>query len=181
MSRDGLLILTLGDSAKLWEIATGRLLARWDASAGYFSPDSRLVATTDGSRNDPSVQVRDARTGAQVATLRSGIPTNLTFAADSRLLAIAVGGVKGSSAVSLWEPHTGHEVSHLRDPESDIASASLDPGGRWLISRSRGVGSELVRVHSWEQFAPIDDLLQAPARWSLGDFSGAEVSQFLHQ
>jgi dipeptidyl aminopeptidase/acylaminoacyl peptidase len=121
-----------GDSVRLWEVATGRLIHRL-ADPGKrvfalaFSPDSRFVATAG---LDKVVRLWEVATGEVVhqSPAQAGILTTLAFSADtSRLVS---GGTDRSATVWEAEPLlrstlAGRELTEteLDDLWTDLASA----------------------------------------------------------
>jgi WD40 repeat protein len=93
-------------SLNVWDTASGRphfaLTGHEDFSLlAAFSPTGRHLATADWAnpRWNGVVQLRDARTGAGVATLRATRVSSLAYSHDGRRL--ATGGEDG--AVTVWE------------------------------------------------------------------------------
>jgi WD40 repeat protein len=188
LSPDGRLLMARGDGVAVWDLATGRQLARWTASAGAFSNDSRLVATVNISRNDRVAHVWDANSGREVSSVQGHIGRIevATFSQDDgRLVTIGSEGkttlTGGECSVRLWEPTTGRVVGQLRDAEGGIVFAVGIAGGRWLITESEGEGGNRLRVHPWEQFAPIDDVLASAHSLVARELDGYERARFLHE
>jgi WD40 repeat protein len=188
LSADGRLLMSRGDRLNVWDTATGQHLAGWDASSGNFSPDGRLVTTVRTTTNDSVAHVWNALTGREVAALRghTGTANWATFSSDGRWV-VTVGSegstvvTGGEGSVRLWDSSTGREISRLRDPEGGVVSAALAVGGRWLLTRSRGEGGDRIRIHSWEQFAPIDEVLAVARGLVARELDGWERAQFIHE
>lgn len=99
----GTLALNAGVTTRLYDVATRTERVAWKVKYCYlprlaFSPDGRLVATTD---NGTGVHLWDVATGVRRTTLRAGrerrVP--LAFAPDG--LTVAAGGANGS--VAIWD------------------------------------------------------------------------------
>jgi WD40 repeat protein len=127
----------------VWEAATGRLLRRWPAHAGSvqsvaIDPAGRWIAS--GGRNDQSVCVWDADTGARRHELRG--PASLTCVAfhpdGTRLAAVGYAGT-----VHLWDSATGQDILTLRGTDRHVfegraadVQVAFSPDGTRLTANS---------------------------------------------
>jgi WD40 repeat protein len=82
-----------GDTACLWDAATGRKMFTWQGSPdeetiyGTFSPDGKRFAI--GNFHARSLKIWDTISGLEVANLESGFtPSRLSFSPDGRCLAV---------------------------------------------------------------------------------------------
>jgi WD40 repeat protein/tRNA A-37 threonylcarbamoyl transferase component Bud32 len=139
--------------ARLWDAATGRLIASWEPDRGpkgqttrnygqftpynaAFSSDGRLVATTFGLYPDCVAEVRDAVTGKKVARLHGHRqPVGwVAFSPDSRLVATA--SLDGTAC--LWAAGTGKRLHTLRGSPCAVIFAAFSPDGRRLLTLGSG-------------------------------------------
>jgi WD40 repeat protein len=159
-SPDGRLLATGTTSMVcLWEVATGRELARLAIPGGckslLFCPDSRLLATAVGRivysfpeipgiiKSERTVKVWDTATGKEVASLMHDNPVSwVYFSPVGRLLATLSGGFpkfspRGSSdsLLSLWQVDTGKKVASLVDPS--IYAVNFQADGKHLVTWSK--------------------------------------------
>jgi WD40 repeat protein len=124
-SRDG--------TAKLWELATGKLRAtlKHDAKVHTlaFSADSRTLAT--GSE-DFTARLWNVETGDLLATLpQKGTVWSLAFSPDGRLVA---SGSDNEKAVNVWDT-SGNLIQKLSDARYPVA---FSPDGRTLATAKWG-------------------------------------------
>jgi WD40 repeat protein len=97
------LALNAGTTVRLYDVKTLAERVAWKVKYSYhprlaFSPDGRLLATTDSSTG---VHLWDAATGARKATLRAGRERRVPVAFAPDGLTIAAGG--GNGSVALWD------------------------------------------------------------------------------
>jgi WD40 repeat protein len=132
----------MADRIALYDARTGRVLRRWNDSGlpgrGYeslaFSPDGRLLATSDGT----AVRLWEEATGGEVSRFQGhrGEVRALRFSGDGRRLASA----GEDSTVLLWDV-TGS--AGARVPEPCWADLGSDNAGRawravWALAGSPG-------------------------------------------
>jgi hypothetical protein len=113
---------TSGHSVRLLELPSLRVRAEMTGTGGpvAFSPDGRLLATTDGEDHITIWSVNTARrvAGVPAANLEWGW---LAFTPDSRRLIVAVdnlpttGLVARQLEISVWDPTGGQEVLRILD------------------------------------------------------------------
>ena len=127
---------SMDNSARLWDIATGNELKRFDGATALtdvvmFSPDKEHVLTV---AHDRKVRIWDQHTGDVTLTLPYVIPgvtrfgaSGVQFGHDGRtILGLSVGGA------SVWDASTGKELRRI------------DAGGRGFISAELAEGDKLV-------------------------------------
>jgi WD40 repeat protein/serine/threonine protein kinase/predicted negative regulator of RcsB-dependent stress response len=125
------------DSALVWDVASGRELARLTGSTVQFSPDGKLFAA--GSRN--TVRLWDAATWQQVALLgghTAGVSC-LAFTPDGQTL--ATGDWDGT--LRLWDVARKRQVAGRRVHTAILTCMAFSPDGRRLVTSG---GDSIVRL-----------------------------------
>jgi WD40 repeat protein len=129
---------TEDNSARLWEVSTGRLIAALDLkSAAYlarFSPDGRKLLTCSGNGTNHVVSIWDSQSGRpSLAPLRHG--TNLataSFSADGTKIVTATVG----KAVRVWDALQGAPLTPPLEHQDMVLCAEFSPDGRKVASGS---------------------------------------------
>jgi WD40 repeat protein len=137
-SRDG--------TARLWEVATGRAVARLEHGDGIgsidFDPDSKLVATAS---HDRTARVWSVTTGEELARMPHPERVHgVAFGHGGALLATAC----EDGVLRLWEPKTGRLLQNFRqggvmrsvafNPEGGLLAVGGDSSIRlWRVSREQ--------------------------------------------
>ncbi len=163
-SPDGKLLLTAGWDyvVRLWDPATGMGLRQVNLAAlrgggpgGYslgvaFSPDGRLLATTD-----PGVMLWRVDDGKAWRRLSAGERESdggpVAFSPDGRLVA-ARGGGRDNGTVQMWEVASGREVTALRGGAGCLTGIAFSPDGRLIATGSLGnpTGGVAGKLVVWE-------------------------------
>jgi WD40 repeat protein len=140
---------TRAPTARLWDAASGKLIARWQPSlpAGGscslvsplevgFSPDSRRLAITFGLYPDGFPTIHDADTGKELAVLKGHrLPVvSVVFSPDSRIIATA----SLDETACLWEAETGKLLHTLKGHPCGVVFASFSPDGTRLLTLGDG-------------------------------------------
>lgn len=143
LSFDGRVVVRYGKKGVLWETGTGRLIAEltppkernvlipWYADlrleGAWFSPDSKVVATTDSLN---SIELWDADTGRLRSFLQGhgSIIYTVTFSSDGRLLASA----SRDGTARLWDVETGRLLATLRSGDEIARRVKFNQAGTML-------------------------------------------------
>jgi len=144
ISSDGRVVVRYGGKkGYLWEAGTGRLIAelkppeKRDVIIPYyadlkldgasFSPDSKVVATTDTMN---SIELWDTDTGRLRAFLQGHVSTvyTLAFSADSRLLASA----SRDGTARVWDVETGRLLATSKAGKEIARRVAFNPAGTLL-------------------------------------------------
>jgi WD40 repeat protein/serine/threonine protein kinase/DNA-binding SARP family transcriptional activator len=155
-SADGKTLVTGGTEVSLWDIATGRRIADFNAggymSEASLSPDGTMLATAgDGGR----VIIWDVEERMRITELKAdeNFASTARFSPDGKLL--ATGGVDGNAI--LWNTKTWQRVGRplgghagfvitvdFDEDGGTLASSSTDGNVRlWDVASGRQVGSGL--------------------------------------
>jgi WD40 repeat protein len=136
-----------GNAARLWDAATGKVLAEWMPDVGdqfigvgtfnaSFSPDGRRVATTFGTYPDCSVGVHETAQGKELWRLKGHrYPVvAVTFSPDGKLLATA----SLDETVRLWNADKGDLVRTLKGHTCDVVGVGFSPDGKQVLTHGAG-------------------------------------------
>jgi WD40 repeat protein len=126
-------------SLKVWDTATGRTRFALGGREGFsllaaFSPGGQHLATVDWASPEWSgeVQIRDARTGARLATLRNSAEIcSLAYSPDGKRL--AMGGREGT--VTVWEMASSSTALSLKGKD-EVLRVAFSPDRRKLAACS---------------------------------------------
>ena len=167
-SKDGALVMTLGEPVRIWATETGEKKAEFHASDAAFSPDGHLAVGVDGV-----ARIFDTSSGKVVSEVTRSV-ASAGFSPDGNWLITTSGGTIG-----FWDAHTGKKLQELFTTHQRVVSAQLASGSRWLEVRFKVEGGERVRIYPWERFVPMEKLLSlvpvlAPGA-KIGDMSKGEL------
>jgi WD40 repeat protein len=191
-----------GGSACVWEVPTGKQVAPCFKHSGVvaavgqpdiaFSPDSKLLATTDGTKK--AAYLWNIAEGHQVAQLDLPAPGQLVaFSPDGKQLATASGKV-----AQIWDLQSRHQVARM-EHDNDIYKVTFSPDSQYLATASADgtarvwdaqSGKEVLRLRHDDvltdlAFSPDGKRLataskDASARvWSVRN--GQQVARFDHE
>ena len=106
-----------------------------------FSPDGRLVASTDASGRT-EIQAADGSRAPVTLAGRTRL-ADMAFSADGRLLATAA-SLAGAATVRLWDVRSGRALGAPATGYGAVAAFSAD--GRWLATESATGSAAIFRV-----------------------------------
>ncbi|HXJ63439.1 MAG TPA: WD40 repeat domain-containing protein, partial [Actinomycetota bacterium] len=153
-SPDGSMLATTGDDGwlKVWNAATGKLLARQageaDAWGPSFGDDGRLVSAAWGGVNgDGSVQVLDLTTDGVVSRIPVSEPIDTALSPDGRHVAVATISA-GDEVGTVFDVDTGDEAFDLAGP--NCCAYPLFRGVSWSPDGRRIAGTSEGAVRVWD-------------------------------
>jgi WD40 repeat protein len=151
--------------ARLWEVATGKLLKmvqghKDSVYAVRLSPDRKLLAT---GGYDGLILLWDVDTGKELQRLEghSGAVFELAFRPDGKILASA----SGDRTVKLWDVAKGVRLDTLKEATKELYTLAFHPSGKQVAAA--GVDN---RIRIWQ----VSDDAQEGTNPLL-------VSQFAHE
>ncbi|MGB9878124.1 MAG: protein kinase domain-containing protein [bacterium] len=190
-SPDGSLLASAsGNSAKVWRVKNGQLLAtfpyrRWIRSVA-FSPDGKLLAFCGG---DNAVVIVELVNEEVIRELKVDFRPlrSVAFSPDGSLIASSGGG---DNVVRIWRVDDGSLVRELKGHSGQVWRVTFSPDGELLASASddktikiwKVSGGKLLQTLAWHQsyvlaldFSPDGKLLASGGAdtqvmiWEIGD------------
>ena len=138
-----------GEGGVAVEIATGRILARFELSGGgpemALSHNGRFMAVGSTVRE---IQLWDLEKGEKIHSLRghvSGI-RGLAFSPDGRTLATC-----GDQRLKLWNVETGSELMVLAHSVMEIGNPMFSSDGRTLVANAADGFLRVWRLPEWDR------------------------------
>ena len=131
-SPDGLSVLTasVDGTARIWEVASGRELQRFDGvSFAAFSPDGRSVVTASGG----TARILDVASGHELQqfTGHTGEVMSAAFSPDGRSVVTA----SKDATARIWDVASGRELHQFTGrADLELASAAFSPDGRSVVT-----------------------------------------------
>jgi WD40 repeat protein/serine/threonine protein kinase len=149
----------IADTLKIWDVASGDELLRFDGvtsgsfpygNAVAFSPDGRCVAVP---RADYRVALFDAHDGHLIRDLagHSAEVNVVAFAPDGRRLATA----GDDRTIRLWDPDTGEEMFNLRGHKRGVSWIAWSSDGRRMLTTST---DRTARI--WDSGSLTDEVIR---------------------
>jgi WD40 repeat protein len=169
-SRDGKVLATGSDDSrehqtiKLWDPASGRLLAGWKAhtatvSSLAFSPDGRVLASgslDSGQEGNPNVILWDANSRRWLANLEghTGLVRSVAFSPDGRWLATA----SDDTTARLWDVARKTTRAVLAGHTKNLTCVAFSPDGKTLASASNDATVRLWDVATGRDLSTLRDV-----------------------
>jgi WD40 repeat protein len=140
-SRDGRRLYTgirLAGDVRVWDTATGQLLATWP---GHTSSLFGIITSPDGTRlatssRDGEARVWDAESGAELLVLRghTGDIGGIDFSPDGTMIATA----SYDRTVRVWDARSGQVMKIIPAEESPVSVAFTADGSHLIVSNIGG-------------------------------------------
>lgn len=126
------------NSARLWDLATGKQIRRFEGHEGYvhtvqFSPDGKRILT---AARDSTARVWDVETGQELFVF-SGVTYLPPAAALSPDGGTILGLVAGGNRVKLWDAKTGKEKCQIESGSKGFLDcAEFSPNANVVLTAS---------------------------------------------
>lgn len=151
ISPDGKRIVTasMEETAKVWEIQTGRLLLSLPGHYADFSPDGKRIATVLA---DGKVKVWDADSGNELH-LEGQVDaiTSVMFSPDGGSLVTITNG----NLPRIWNLETGEEVMRFSGHTDYVSFAVFSPDGKRIITASDDGTARIWSVNTGEELVAL--------------------------
>jgi WD40 repeat protein len=154
--------------AKVWDVASGRELAKLPGSSVEFSPDGKTLATVSHS-----VKLWDASTWQERVTLSAGsVPDSVAFSPDGKTVAVA----EILNRLRLFDVATGQEQAAIHAEMGPLYGVAFSPDGntvaatgeggakRWDIVRREGRITLQEKGRLVGHFAAVGRVIYSPDR-----------------
>jgi WD40 repeat protein/tRNA A-37 threonylcarbamoyl transferase component Bud32 len=158
---DGKLLATRSrDAVRLWDLASGREVHRWDVSNDGWK-DTRLAFSRRGDRLAAGcvgnvIRVWDVESRKETAVLeghKDGVH-DVTFSPDGRWLASAAD--VGDPVVRIWDAARGKQVQALEGHTADVYAVAFNHDGSLLATGAADGTVRLWDASTWRQVAVLE-------------------------
>jgi WD40 repeat protein len=147
-------VIENGDStARVWEVATGQVLATLSTGIGImtaaaFSADGTLVVTAN---MDGTASVWDVKTGQSLATFsgHTGAVTAVAFSPDGTRVVTA----SDDDTARVWVAATGKTLAILSGHTGNVTAAAFSPDGTRVVTANSDGTAHVWRVAMGESLA----------------------------
>jgi RNA polymerase sigma factor (sigma-70 family) len=137
---------SLDNTLRLWDLATGRELARFGEPNGttFHGQLFCLDVAPDGKRlvvggNAVRLRVYDRPTGKEVWTAQAGVVDAVAFSPDGGKVATA----HRDKGAAVWDARTGKEICQLRGHTEAVLGVAFTPDGKAVATAG---GDKTVRL-----------------------------------
>ena len=133
----------------LYDAASKKELRTWQGLEGYsvrsmaFSPDGKVLATADGSKD---LRLWDVATGKLTRTFNTHSSAHsVVFSPDGKLLAVAneSGQPQNKIWIDLWEVATWKKVATLEGHTQRVLALAFSADGKVLVSGSQDTSARV--------------------------------------
>jgi len=139
-SPDGKLALSGGADhrLKLWDVASGREVKTFQASASItsvaFSPDGKLLLSGGGEPFKGELILWDIVSGQKIRSFSSEfrVVNTVAFSPDGKFALSGGSSLRGE--LKLWDVATGQELRNFTGLEGDVHSVAFSPDGKFALS-----------------------------------------------
>ncbi|MCL4178629.1 MAG: hypothetical protein KJ072_12910 [Verrucomicrobia bacterium] len=197
-SPDGSRLITAHSdgAARLWEVASGRLVRTLRHPGGVFSasftPDGRQVLTRTGW-DHPGVWLWETATGELLRRFE-GYAKGITSVAFSPSGGQVVTGAGHPGAVCLWDVETGQRLQVIQE-DLPVSPMAFSPDGRTVLigcgsddllvgyAKGEGVPQDYVEAYKWLTIAARGGLAKAEQyqRTVALEMSAAQIAEALRR
>ena len=144
---DGRTVLSGGETIKLWDMSTGKLLRSFNYHMGIvsklaFSMDGQIALSAGYGTDrdaDRTIGLWDVRTGKNLSAFGSGPVESAALAPDGRTALSASAVFRGT--LELWDAPSGKLLRTFEGRVGGVTSLAFSPDGRFAFS-----GGEKLQV-----------------------------------
>ena len=172
ISGDGAFVLTAAANRpsshtrilRVWDARSGRLVRKLEGDWGpaSFAPRDSVLAAATGTRGGNVIEVREAGSGALLASLRGHDAriVDLSFSADGASIA----SCGEDQTARVWSLRSGLQ-RRTRTHARALSAAAVSADGTRMLTADDGGGVQLTRIADWHDPIPLESHEQA--MWSV--------------